>query len=244
MTEEERQCAGGTGVPDGPKHRAFVSHVVIARSVATWQSPGKVLRYPRRGRRPRRPEINSSLDVTSILYKERPRYQSSEVIIMLAFPIFTGSEPTAASGGRKEANEWQRSTRDKGAPSPRISVWHRNRTRQCAPQTETGGATSTSAHKKEESGFLLTLLCWHYLFSRLGQAIVMPLQQSGGLLQASRTTKKRTSTLSGGGLCWHYLFSRSVTRQLSSAHVCLTSVFGMGTGGPTRQSKPTHMDGL
>ena len=42
-----------------------------------------------------------------------------------------------------------------------------------------------------------------------------------------------------GSLCWHYLFSRPVTRQLSSAYVCLTSVFGMGTGGPTRQSTRT-----
>ena len=39
--------------------------------------------------------------------------------------------------------------------------------------------------------------------------------------------------------CWHYLFSRPVTRQVSSAHVSLTSVFGMGTGGPSQQSIPT-----
>ena len=43
--------------------------------------------------------------------------------------------------------------------------------------------------------------------------------------------REKTSTFSGGGLCWHYLFSRSVTRQLSSAHVCLTSVFGLGSDG-------------
>ena len=42
-----------------------------------------------------------------------------------------------------------------------------------------------------------------------------------------------------GGLCWHYLFSRPVTRQLSSAQMSLTSVFGMGTGGPSSQSIPT-----
>ena len=41
-------------------------------------------------------------------------------------------------------------------------------------------------------------------------------------------------------LCWHYLFSRPVTRQVSSAHVSLTSVFGMGTGEPSQQSTPTH----
>ena len=49
--------------------------------------------------------------------------------------------------------------------------------------------------------------------------------------------KLRTFVLSS--LCWHYLFSRPVTRQLSSAHVSLTSVFGMGTGGPSQQSIPT-----
>ena len=40
-------------------------------------------------------------------------------------------------------------------------------------------------------------------------------------------------------ICWRYLSSRSVTQQVLSAKVCLTSVFGMGTGGPTPQSTPT-----
>ena len=44
-------------------------------------------------------------------------------------------------------------------------------------------------------------------------------------------------------MCWHYLSSRAVTRQVLSALVSLTSVFGMGTGGPSQQSIPTHMDG-
>ena len=52
--------------------------------------------------------------------------------------------------------------------------------------------------------------------------------------------KKRNRTVYAVRLlCWHYLFSRSVTRQLSSAQVSLTSVFGMGTGGPSPQSTPT-----
>ena len=33
---------------------------------------------------------------------------------------------------------------------------------------------------------------------------------------------------------------RSVTRQVLSAHMSLTSVFGMGTGGPSDQSTPTY----
>ena len=41
-------------------------------------------------------------------------------------------------------------------------------------------------------------------------------------------------------MCRHYLFSRSVSRQVSSAQVSLTSVFGMGTGGPSPQSTPTY----
>ena len=40
-------------------------------------------------------------------------------------------------------------------------------------------------------------------------------------------------------LCWHYLFSRPVTRQVSSAQMSLTSVFGMGTGGPSPLKTPT-----
>ena len=39
--------------------------------------------------------------------------------------------------------------------------------------------------------------------------------------------------------CWHYLSSRAVTRQVLSAQMSLTSVFGMGTGGPSPQSTPT-----
>ena len=38
------------------------------------------------------------------------------------------------------------------------------------------------------------------------------------------------------GLCWHYLSSRAVARQVLSAQMSLTSVFGMGTGGPSSQS--------
>ena len=46
------------------------------------------------------------------------------------------------------------------------------------------------------------------------------------------------------GLCWRYLSSRAVTSQVLSAQMSLTSVFGMGTGGPSSQSTPTHVDGF
>ena len=38
------------------------------------------------------------------------------------------------------------------------------------------------------------------------------------------------------------LFSRPVARQVSSAQVSLTSVFGMGTGGPSPLKTPTAFD--
>ena len=51
--------------------------------------------------------------------------------------------------------------------------------------------------------------------------------------------KKNPPDFSGGFVCRHYLFSRAVTSQVSSAQMSLTSVFGMGTGGPSSQSTPT-----
>ena len=54
-------------------------------------------------------------------------------------------------------------------------------------------------------------------------------------------SQKRTDLFSqiGSFLCWRYLSSRAVTRKVLSAKVSLTSVFGMGTGGPSPQSTPT-----
>ena len=56
--------------------------------------------------------------------------------------------------------------------------------------------------------------------------------------------KEKASVISDGGLlCSRYLSSRAVARQVLSAQMSLTSVFGMGTGGPSSQSTPTRMDG-
>ena len=53
------------------------------------------------------------------------------------------------------------------------------------------------------------------------------------------TVRRSTDWAKEESLCWHYLSSRAVTRQVLSAHMSLTSVFGMGTGGPSWQSIPT-----
>ena len=52
---------------------------------------------------------------------------------MIALPIFTGSDATAASGRLRELSEWQRSTKDDGCIAEDI---------RRAPQQETGGPTS------------------------------------------------------------------------------------------------------
>ena len=56
------------------------------------------------------------------------------------------------------------------------------------------------------------------------------------------TVRRSTDWAKGEYLCWHYLSSRAVTRQVLSAQMSLTSVFGMGTGGRTRQSTRTRLD--
>ena len=51
--------------------------------------------------------------------------------------------------------------------------------------------------------------------------------------------KKKRAVLMDGSECLRYLSSRAVTRKVLSAHMSLTSVFGMGTGGPSWQSTQT-----
>ena len=57
-----------------------------------------------------------------------------------------------------------------------------------------------------------------------------PQPETGG---PNSCNKEKSSTLSSGALCSRYLSSRAVARQVLSAHMSLTSVFGMGTGGPS-----------
>ena len=47
----------------------------------------------------------------------------------------------------------------------------------------------------------------------------------GGIFQAP--------ALLNQDLCWRYLSSRAVASQVLSAETSLTTVFGMGTGGPS-----------
>ena len=77
-----------------------------------------------------------------------------------------------------------------------------------------------------------TPLLWLYL----------PPAEEHGSVRCLRT--KKPTRIRVSAKCWHYLSSRQVTLQVLSARVSLTSVFGMGTGGPSQQSTPTRLEGL
>ena len=85
-------------------------------------------------------------------------------------------------------------------------------------------------------------LCWRYLSSQAVSSQV--LSAEANLTDLSRdgavgipnctfpgTTKPRD--FRRGVLCWRYLSSQAVSSQVLSAEASLTSVFGMGTGGPS-----------
>ena len=61
----------------------------------------------------------------------------------------------------------------------------------------------------------------------------------GRMISAPTKWQKKSPVLSYGVRCWHYLSSQAVARQVLSARMSLSSVFGMGTGGPSPQSIPT-----
>ena len=50
---------------------------------------------------------------------------------------------------------------------------------------------------------------------------------------AAMDIKRRATPLSDSSSCWRYLSFRAVSSQVLSAEASLTSVFGMGTGGPS-----------
>ena len=96
------------------------------------------------------------------------------------------------------------------------------------------------SRRKKRARLSSDSVCWRYLSSRVGQRIVLASQQSSGLLQPELIeNKKRVKLRLDSSLCWRYLSSRAVARQVLSAQMSLTSVFGMGTGGPSLQSTPT-----
>ncbi len=80
-------------------------------------------------------------------------------------------------------------------------------------------------------------LCWRYLSSCVGK--VLSRRRRDQKLFVVHINEQRLAGDKSLFSCWRYLSSRAVTRKVLSAKVSLTSVFGMGTGGPSPQSTPT-----
>ena len=100
---------------------------------------------------------------------------------------------------------------------------------EVAEQSEVGEGNTCPCHPEITS-----------LPSRSPSVTALPKGEPSFLfLPISHKKRKTNNPVDCWSLCWRYLSSRPVTRQVLSARVCLTSVFGMGTGGPTPQSTPT-----
>ena len=103
--------------------------------------------------------------------------------------------------------------RCQGALSPKADVGYRNRMLLARKKPRPFGR-----------GFVFALP----IFPGRPTYCLCRLQVSGGHLQAKKEPDSRLTLL-----CSRYLSSRAVTRQVLSAYMSLTSVFGMGTGGPS-----------
>ena len=86
----------------------------------------------------------------------------------------------------------------------------------------------------------LPSLCWRYLSSWAGKGLSC--RQAGPEVVCPICKKNSACQWQAEFSCWRYLSSRAVTRKVLSAKVSLTSVFGMGTGGPSPQSTPTSSE--
>ena len=205
------------------------------------------------------------------------RYLSSRAVtrqVLWAYMSLTsvfgmGSDGSAACGGCSDLSEWQGSTRDDGAPSPRTFVGDPNRKQVDPPSVP---------QKRKPHNQSCEVLCSRYLSSRavtrqvlwayisLTSVFGMGSDGSAACGGCSDLSEWQGSTRDDGApsprtfvgdpnrkqldppsvpqkrkphnqscevLCSRYLSSRAVTRQVLWAYRSLTSVFGMGTGGPS-----------
>ena len=82
--------------------------------------------------------------------------------------------------------------------------------------------------------FVWSFLLFALPISQGRQRIVLPLKKC-----PVDIIRQKSPDWKVGTLCSRYLSSQAVARQVLSAYMSLTSVFGMGTGGPSWQSTRT-----
>ena len=119
-------------------------------------------------------------------------------------------------------------------PSPTGGSTHLPR-RATRPQTAVYPRRRFRLPCSAEQSIPPVMQCAHMTFHRQ-QASSHPLACHGMVPQASRTHFSgiaKPRDFRRGVSCWRYLSSRAVSSQVLSAEASLTSVFGMGTGGPS-----------
>ena len=84
--------------------------------------------------------------------------------------------------------------------------------------------------------------CWRYLSSQAVSSQVLSAEASltdlsrdgaAGIPNCTLSDTTKPRDFRRGVSCWRYLSSQAVSSQVLSAEASLTSVFGMGTGGPS-----------
>ena len=185
-----------------------------------------------------------------VVSKQKPHYRSSEALVF-ALPIFPGSRPKVCRGAIRALPVADEARRASGSGRRGTTV-RRHRGPRRAPQqgqmcltSVFGMVTSPNAAGGGYSeGAVRAGVGGQRRRSRQGGRRGTPTgNRWTGPPVYSPERKRNLTTKVVRLLCSRYLFSPAVARQVSSAQMCLTSVFGMGTGGPTSQSIPTHMDG-
>ena len=165
-----------------------------------------------------------------------------------------GSEPSAACGGVKRGERVAAVCEQRRRTAAKALTGHRNRsvTRQVlSAYMSLTSVFGMAAQVRAASGRCSEPACCAAVgvqrrrFSGKAHAA---LPQTGNrwtvhLFPLSHQSKKPRLS-SRGFLCSRYLSSRAVARQVLSAYMSLTSVFGMGTGGPSSQSTRTLIDGF
>ena len=122
-----------------------------------------------------------------------------------------------------------------------------NRARTCDPllvrqvlsQLSYAPKAKTPAINGEHYFTIITAPCQHF-FHKLFKNIKF-LKSSEGKKPRNREFQKKQPPYWTAVCVGVYLFSRAVASQVFSARVSLTSVFGMGTGGPSPLRTPTDI---
>ena len=140
--------------------------------------------------------------------RERKNLHKTVEVSVFALPIFTGSDGSAAGGGKSDLSEWQRSAGDDAAPTARTSAGHRNRTRQlssaymCLTSVFGMAASLCAACGGSSKGAARAAVGEGRRRSVAEDIRRAPQPETGGQDTCSRILKRNTSTF-----LWRFVFA-------------------------------------